>query len=689
MSSAKRKKCNLWMFLAISLFGLHIYRNVQTINNIPNDFDLVVSTKATNLTLSNKEEGPKIQPTSCDPQNFIVLIKAGSKSKYQQHRKIWRDSTCPSLYKQHGVNYRFMLAMPAHEIIDPNGHNQGKRASSKEILDMKTLQNESTAHKDMIFLSIKDVYEDFYLKTMRIFEWAVDRGMKDETSAVVIHDDEYCLRPEVLQTICKDTVRSNSSLYAGDYLWDTAAYEMQKGFDGSFAPYFSGHMYALSSDLVKDIAYSPDTLFTSQNLGYAEDLQVGKWVHNQANREDSPRQIKYVMESSLIWSVEDEEDKESEEAGPKDIEREDDHEDTSVKEEVSCGNHGAPSCAECRQGNGASWCNGECEWTESEDGGICQSKTSKDNGIASTAEDPIPYNIELPVTQETKRLDELFDRLYGPDAYGEGCHPSCGCVETKVDCPRHYSVEDVERSASAILDTNSKIHYEVLLEVQHAKAINQCRTSSNLGTGGWCLSRRSTSEKLTYVDGRVIEIPSGHVPPSKRIGIELEELFRTENVTSLSDFGAGVGQYGVYLKSRIPNLVYHGYDGAGDIESFTSGVVKYFDLTIPLELPVTEWIISLEVGEHIPSKFEGMYLRNLHRHNCKGVILSWGVLGQGGENHVNTHSNEYITQVFDDLGYVRDLNLESKLRNTDDNYYWFIQSTMVFRRRGGGVCHHQ
>ena len=220
-----RKKCNLWMFLAISLFGLHIYRNVQTINNIPDDF--TTSTKATNITLR-----PKIQPTSCDPQNFIVLIKAGSKSKYQQRREVWRNSTCPSSYKQHGVNYHFMLAMPAHEIIDPNGHNQGKRASIEEIRDMKMLQNESIMHKDMIFLPLKDVYDDSNLKVISMIRWAVDRGMNDETSVVVIHDDEYCLQSNVLQTICEDTVRSNSSLYAGDYLWEKAYYEMQKGFDG-------------------------------------------------------------------------------------------------------------------------------------------------------------------------------------------------------------------------------------------------------------------------------------------------------------------------------------------------------------------------------------------------------------------------------------------------------------------------
>jgi hypothetical protein len=30
--------------------------------------------------------------------------------------------------------------------------------------------------------------------------------------------------------------------------------------------------------------------------------------------------------------------------------------------DVSCGNHNAASCALCPEGNGATWCNGECEW---------------------------------------------------------------------------------------------------------------------------------------------------------------------------------------------------------------------------------------------------------------------------------------------------------------------------------------
>ena len=33
---------------------------------------------------------------------------------------------------------------------------------------------------------------------------------------------------------------------------------------------------------------------------------------------------------------------------------------------VSCGGHSAPTCAECPRGNGAGWCNGQCDWDYTE-----------------------------------------------------------------------------------------------------------------------------------------------------------------------------------------------------------------------------------------------------------------------------------------------------------------------------------
>ena len=126
-----------------------------------------------------------VQESACDPKNYLVLIKAGAKAEYQSRREIWRSSSCPDIYDSHSMPYHFMLAQPAHKPIDPNGHTSGKRASEQEIADMRKLRDESMIHQDMVFLEMKDVYDDFNLKTMRILSWAVDRGMSASTSFVM------------------------------------------------------------------------------------------------------------------------------------------------------------------------------------------------------------------------------------------------------------------------------------------------------------------------------------------------------------------------------------------------------------------------------------------------------------------------------------------------------------------------
>ena len=52
---------------------------------------------------------------------------------------------------------------------------------------------------------------------------------------------------------------------------------------------------------------------------------------------------------------------------------------------VDCGSHEAKTCADCPQGNGPSWCNGQCMWSNGEciDIGIT-------TGIFFTCVDPMP-----------------------------------------------------------------------------------------------------------------------------------------------------------------------------------------------------------------------------------------------------------------------------------------------------------
>jgi hypothetical protein len=282
-----------------------------------------------------------------------------------------------------------------------------------------------------------------------------------------------------------------------------------------------------------------------------------------------------------------------------------------------------------------------------------------------------------------RELDTLTNNeLLGPDEFGSGCPKSCGCPSTGIDCPRHYKISAVNRSANALLDKEAIRYYETKQEMSHMLAAQHCiKGQRGLETGGWCLGNRAGNlGNLNLQDGRKIKIPRGHLAAPQNIVEVLVGLFTTENVTSISDYGAGVGQYGAELMAQMPQLVYYGYDGAGDVEAYTSGLLRWFDLTQPINNPVTDWVLSLEVGEHIPSKYEGMFIRNLHRHNCKGIILSWGILGQAGHNHINNHSNDYLNAVFVELGYVRDSELETLLRRKEGNYWWFAKSAMVFRR---------
>jgi tryptophanyl-tRNA synthetase len=70
------------------------------------------------------------------------------------------------------------------------------------------------------------------------------------------------------------------------------------------------------------------------------------------------------------------------------------------------------------------------------------------------------------------------------------------------------------------------------------------------------------------------------------------------------------------------------------------------DLTIPqYGIRQYDWIISLEVAEHIPEKYEAVYLDNIFRHAKEGIILSWAVPGKGGLSHINNKPIEYVTKV--------------------------------------------
>ena len=155
-------------------------------------------------------------------------------------------------------------------------------------------------------------------------------------------------------------------------------------------------------------------------------------------------------------------------------------------------------------------------------------------------------------------------------------------------------------------------------------------------------------------------------------------------------------------------------------------------------------LTAVQVGEHVPAEHERMFVRNVHAHNCRGVIVSWARPGTWGHGpgwhksppesyssvsvvseepawpgcrpcgsqrhdcgsvalqrlpprhgHVNNRDPKYVRDLFAQLGYQPHGALTAALRNgtgshllepghpaTSGRNYWFRRpSTQAFVRR--------
>ena len=160
--------------------------------------------------------------------------------------------------------------------------------------------------------------------------------------------------------------------------------------------------------------------------------------------------------------------------------------------------------------------------------------------------------------------------------------------------------------------------------------------------------------------------------------VGLEEFFRKEDAKSVVDLGCGMGSYVKTLRGK--GIAIDGFDGNPATPQLSGGACGILDLSVlhKFEKPY-DWVMSLEVGEHLPKEFEDVFVDNLHANNVKGIVLSWAVKGQGGCGHVNEQNNDYIKEKVCSLGYLNDVCAENKLRRAS-SLWWFKNTIMVFRR---------
>jgi hypothetical protein len=144
--------------------------------------------------------------------------------------------------------------------------------------------------------------------------------------------------------------------------------------------------------------------------------------------------------------------------------------------------------------------------------------------------------------------------------------------------------------------------------------------------------------------------------------------------TSIVDFGAGAGKYCDFF-NKTGEYCCAAYDGTSNAAEMSNGLVQtqrldeYFDLERKFD-----WVMCLEVAEHIPKEAEDVLLGNLRRHATVGLVLSWSSHGEGP--HQNAKPWHEVKGMVEAAGFVLDEAASSQLR---PQIAWMRGAVHVFR----------
>ena len=186
-----------------------------------------------------------------------------------------------------------------------------------------------------------------------------------------------------------------------------------------------------------------------------------------------------------------------------------------------------------------------------------------------------------------------------------------------------------------------------------------------------------------YWNGETAHIHHVH---SKELSEWICEFLKEDKAKITYDFGCGLGNYLKDLQEKgFSNLI--GYEADPSKKKVFEPIISK-DLTIPFVLPIGGNVISLEVGEHIPKKYQDIYLDNVTK-GCNGyLIISWAIKGQAGFGHVNCLDNHEIIPEIEKRGF-KYLEKDSMSARSviKDNAAWFRNTILIFKKEQSNATH--
>lgn len=166
----------------------------------------------------------------------------------------------------------------------------------------------------------------------------------------------------------------------------------------------------------------------------------------------------------------------------------------------------------------------------------------------------------------------------------------------------------------------------------------------------------------------------------------LEVVLKPRSVRSLLEFGSGIGALAqLFMEHQIDVSC---VDGNPMTPVWSNHLCSVFDLATPVGWEYWQqydFVVSLEVGEHIPLEYEQIFFDNIAAAASRGVVLSWAPDGQGGEGHVNPRPSDYVIEQMQRRGFAYFNNQTRRLRRavyTPGCYrlWWFANTLLVFHR---------
>ena len=177
---------------------------------------------------------------------------------------------------------------------------------------------------------------------------------------------------------------------------------------------------------------------------------------------------------------------------------------------------------------------------------------------------------------------------------------------------------------------------------------------------------------------RAIEV--GSLQSAKEIVPLVLSFFQSRSVV---DVGCGTGVWlSVFREHGIEDIL--GIDGDYvnlDSIRIPKNTFMAHDFTRPLTINKKfDLVVSLEVAEHIPSKFAKKFVDSL-THLGSVIMFSAAIPYQGGQNHVNEQWQDYWRVLFNEKGYEAIDFVRKRVWDNPRVEPWFAQNILLYVKK--------